>query len=78
MLLSHREKERERDEGGVRGRKTGRERQRVCRKSMQDSPYLPGTHGWISWGCLNVCEMCMHKRRSLCVFVYVCGCVCLV
>lgn len=53
MLLSQREKERERKGDGGEGR--GRERERVCRKSMQDAPYLPGTHGWISWGCLNVC-----------------------
>ena len=55
----------------MRGKARGGERERVCRKSMQDAPYLPGTHGWISWGCLNACECvcesaCMHTCLCVC------------
>ncbi len=77
---SPRERTREREEGRVRGKERGREieRERVCRKSTQDAPYLPGTHGWISWGCLNVCErvcVCVCERERVCAYAHMLVCV---
>lgn len=69
--LPEREKERE---GKARVREEARER--VCRKSMQDAPYLPGTHGWISWSRLNVCMSvyaCMLVCANQLLFSFKCS-----
>lgn len=62
-------RERKREEGRVREEK-GKEG--VCRKSMQDAPYLSGTHGWISWGCLNVFVSVWWGGESVCMHTCLC------
>lgn len=73
MLLSQGEEE------GLKGKREEekekeRERETVCRKCMQDAPYLSGTHGWISWS-LNVC-VCMHVYMCVWACMHKHACVC--